>query len=381
MSDTGINDNTKRARALRLIKTRITTEFSPGEIIPSERAMAEDLNLGRRSVHWALTVLEDQGYVHKLGPRTRAVSQPPHADLPVFRDLFILDTSYRHRQRLKTKDAPGWTRHLRLGIHDGLSSLGKYSIELNGNESSDDLIKAFSAAHPGGMFLTDANPDLQYRKKLFEIADQLNLPVVSNSDNEEDRRFDRVISDQEKGGYLLTRHLIERGCRKPVLFFETPKETWWIRDRRKGYEAAMNEAGLTPLDSIHIDLAVELRGGSSQKVMSRAKLFAGFLSSRLLNDEPADAILVPGDGAVPVVGMACELLNKTPGKDVLLTGYDNYWNDTDEYSALHIKPVATIDKKNYLTGHKSAELMLQRCNGELPPEPQIRKVEPELIVI
>ena len=52
----------------------------------------------------------------------------------------------------------------------------------------------------------------------------------------------------------------------------------------------------------------------------------------------------------------------------------------DAFAAPESGPVATVDKRNHECGRQMIRLLLERIEGRLPPEPQCRVVEPELIV-
>ncbi|ACY47185.1 LacI family DNA-binding transcriptional regulator [Rhodothermus marinus] len=57
--------------------------------------------------------------------------------------------------------------------------------------------------------------------------------------------FDSVSIDNEQGGYLAARHLLEHGYRRIGLLMAHP-DSVPARERRHGYERALREAGLEP---------------------------------------------------------------------------------------------------------------------------------------
>ena len=77
---------------------------------------------------------------------------------------------------------------------------------------------------------------------------------------------------------------------------------------------------------------------------------------------------------------ACNLLGRTPGKDLLVVGYDNYWKDFSPGPWTPFVPAATVDKDNTQTGRMLVRLLLDRASGRLPDEPQRWRVEPKLLV-
>lgn len=371
-----------RAEALKLLKARLSEEgMKAGELLPSERSLAEEFGTGRRAVQWALNTLEEQKYIHKIGPRTRAKSEPPQKVLPIFADTFLLPKTTSYSNLLRSGRASGWGRQISFGIYDELSRDNKNILQIS-DDNYEHLKQAFTSIRIRGLFIPSVGWRIQtLENHLIQVAEELDFPLVCGTNYQKYRQFDRVDSDQEEGAFLLTKYLLERGSRRPVLFFDHSERLYWMEDRRQGYERAMQEAELEPVPPIFVDIELDLRGASAQRVNARAKLFAGFLGSYILGDNPVDAIMAATDGDVPVVGMACEILGKKPGTDILLAGYDNFWNEGEEFRVIQTKPVATIDKRNYLVGQKCVKLMLQRCNGELPAAPQLRKVSPKLVVV
>jgi LacI family transcriptional regulator len=79
---------------------------------------------------------------------------------------------------------------------------------------------------------------------LRQMIDRSRLPAVwINSDAD----HDCVRPDDLAGGRLATTHLLELGHRRIAYLRFGPEEHFSTIDRRRGYEAAMHAAGLTPL--------------------------------------------------------------------------------------------------------------------------------------
>ena len=114
---------------------------------------------------------------------------------------------------------------------------------------------------------------------------------------------------------------------------------------------------------------------------NESRAFAGCLVDRLVCANPADAILVHSDGDVSRVAAACRLCGKEPNRDVLLAGYDNYASAIRSKPFMAGLPLATIDKKNFRAGEAMVRLFMDRIGNKLPPEPQIRIIQPELILL
>jgi DNA-binding LacI/PurR family transcriptional regulator len=74
------------------------------------------------------------------------------------------------------------------------------------------------------------------------------------------------------------------------------------------------------------------------------------------------------------IAAAARIVHRTPGKDLDIVGYDNYWRDLpDQLHEPYVPPV-TIDKDNHQIGFAAAHLLLDRLNGKLSHEPEFRTV-------
>jgi DNA-binding LacI/PurR family transcriptional regulator len=108
---------------------------------------------------------------------------------------------------------------------------------------------------------------------------------------------------------------------------------------------------------------------------------AGHLAPYLTGDESIDALIAVTDGEVYVLAAACRLLGKEPNKDVLLVGYDHYWEDAAEREMESVVPVATIDKRNPELGAALVQLLSERIESQSPHNaPHCRTLAPHLVV-
>ena len=112
-----------------------------------------------------------------------------------------------------------------------------------------------------------------------------------------------------------------------------------------------------------------------------ARVYAGFLIEAFRDPaQRPDAILLSSDGVGYALTAACRLLGVEPGRDVLLAGYDNYWEFCPERAFGDFVPAATVDKHNLRIGRELADLLHARLQGALPRGRQQRLVPPTLVV-
>ncbi|UVI30454.1 LacI family DNA-binding transcriptional regulator [Paenibacillus spongiae] len=94
--------------------------------------------------------------------------------------------------------------------------------------------------------------------------------------------FDYVICDDEKGGYLATKHLVESGHRR-VLFLNGPNRISSAQERFEGYKRAHDEAGLPIEEDLIIEVGASA-GDTKQVVRQLIEQKADFTGIFAFND-------------------------------------------------------------------------------------------------
>ncbi|MGF1635374.1 MAG: substrate-binding domain-containing protein [Phycisphaerae bacterium] len=77
---------------------------------------------------------------------------------------------------------------------------------------------------------------------------------------------------------------------------------------------------------------------------------------------------------------AVRRLGLTPGREIDIVGYDNSYPFLRRKYPACPPPAATMDKNNGQIGRALCQLLLDRLEGRLPPEPQLRRIDPTLVV-
>ncbi len=153
--------------------------------------------------------------------------------------------------------------------------------------------------------------------------------------------------DDKKGAYMVTRHLIELGHRR-IAFIGGKRETSTGHDRREGYLAALEQAGL------EADPALQMGSERTRR--------AGYDCARNLfkNDlNKATAVVCFNDLLAIGAMSGLRSLGLEPGRDIAVTGYD----DIAE-AEISAPTLTTVWNGQQEAGRLAARAMLRILSGE-----------------
>lgn len=152
--------------------------------------------------------------------------------------------------------------------------------------------------------------------------------------------FSSVTGDSFAGGRLATRHLLQRGSRQ-IAFIGGPDREQEIRDRYRGYAAALAGAG------VQMDEAL-VSYGSYERESATARM-----RTLLERHSELDAVFACSDVmAIAAIDVLRESGRRVPG-DVAVVGYD------DIFLAAHTDPpLTTVRQSGPLAGHLLADSLL-----------------------
>jgi DNA-binding LacI/PurR family transcriptional regulator/DNA-binding transcriptional regulator YhcF (GntR family) len=362
-----------------------------GTMLPSERLLAEHFKVNRKAVSRALTLLIDNGVVKSIGPRARTVTPEAVEMLAGSRNRETKAPPLAFMQKCMVVLTPepmesrgGFILAVSSGVVAGVRKAGFDAIYVHPNKIASGLIDPsvteLLRANPAGVLLPDFGGNVMSRE-LLACCRQFNIPVVTGGGSPEYADCDRVLSDHEAGAYAVTKWLIAKGRRR-ILQCAPYADQYWFAGRRKGYERAINEAGLEllPVEPIPPRIIGNVDPSESD-LADVARHMSGYLVHHLMSTTPVDAIVAHSDGPAHQLIAGCQWLGKQVHRDVTVVGYDNYWADMPERMRRPPAVAATVDKQNFEAGLEMVKLLLQRMNGELPGEPQVRVIEPKLVVV
>jgi DNA-binding LacI/PurR family transcriptional regulator len=370
-----------RDRVAVLLRDRILDgALRFGESLPSERQLSSELGVGRAIVRQALAELDKEGLLARRGTRQRTVAFDRGDDVPGWlRQSVIVLTLPR------VTAGPGavrdrWQRYTSLGIVDHLREADIPTLALGIGTVDEGELRRLAKGRPMGVLIPELNGRTDEVIRTASMFREAGIPVVCYGGSPELLGFDRVASDHAQGSADLTAGLLTRGRRRVVQCWPTPWDTHWFVGRQSGYGRAMRRAGLEPAATVEFP-RLATPATTPAAFDYAVKQVAGFLLNTVGDRGVSrpDALLLSSDRDVPYAAAALRRLGLRPGADVLLAGYDNYWDCCEERAFEPLPPVLTVDKRNEQAGSEMVRLLLDRVAGRLADEPQTR-VLPQKVV-
>ena len=363
-----------QARVIRGVKQWVTEgRFSQGEPLPAERVLAEHFGVGRNTVRKALARLDDEGFFRRETLRSRIITDGPTTDVGwLARAVAVLSPLDEG-----VKPKLGYMEAISYGAISAIRGSGLHAITLH-PQLSDAEVRRLAADRPLGLIVPEISHSGPETSALVAALAAAKVPLVVYGGQPELAAYDRVLSDHDAGSYELTKLMLARGRRRVVNAWSEPHDRYWLVRRRAGYDRAMTEAGLAPSPIVTIPVLPRLEdpGVDFADLVRRV---AGYLIDTLTGPDAADAILCGTDRETFYVSAACRLFGKAPGRDVLVAGYDNYYDACRELALEPTPPVATVDKMNVDIGRCMVELLVDRVAGRLGSEPVAVGVAPRVI--
>lgn len=186
------------------------------------------------------------------------------------------------------------------------------------------------------------------------------LPIIFIDRFYHESEVDRVITDDFKGAFMATEHLIQMGCQR-IAHLHGPKGITVSQQRFQGYEACLKKYGrsvdheLVKQVMFSPESAVEATKSLLDQKIKPDGIFA-------VNDEV-------GFGAMKIIQ---ERNYKIP-EDIALVGFDDI-----PLSAFGPIALSSVSRQSKKIGEQSAQLFLSKMNGM--HQHQQFTLEPELII-
>lgn len=187
------------------------------------------------------------------------------------------------------------------------------------------------------------------------------IPFVLLARRFEDETLDYVVVNEIKGGYLATKHLIERG-HKEILFINGPSYISSVKERLIGYKEALKSENIKYKEKLVKEIKIT-SGNATQ------------LLKKITRDVKYSAIFAFDDLiAFEVISFFQKNKIRVP-QDVAVIGYDNI-----QSRFFSPYPLSTIDYSKRNMAYKAVDILINKINGFHGAEPIHVFQETRLIV-
>ncbi len=365
--------DTPRLRTFKALKSWLEEgRWEVGDQLPPEPDLARDVSVSRGTLRVALKQLEAEGWLAANRGSGRIVIRKPKPTAKAYSGTVIF-------ARIPGPEVADHESLIEHGITQQFLESKVHVLSVNVSHVEDDDLKRLADGKPLGVVTMHRVGERPEGQRLLHGLADLGCRVVAMGDSPALQRFDRVVSDHEAGGYEETRQLLAMGKQRIVRLTDTqPDAYYWAAARRRGYERAMADAGLTPEADIRIDERMPASVDSAEAFTKCARRIAGCLIPHMQRDGHADGLLLDTDLQAFYVAAALRMFGLEPGQDVLLAGYDNYWATSPLRRFEPVGPSLTVDKHEKQMGQAMVRVLLDRLEG-MGNGPRRTLVAPELI--
>ena len=212
-----------------------------------------------------------------------------------------------------------------------------------------DCIKMLVNSNVNGVIIIPAITD-DFIPETYELMKRNNIPFVfCNRNIEKYRDIPFVCSNGFYGGYIATKHLIQKGY-KSIGFFSYLQYSIMLQ-RYQGYVAAMIEAGLA-INTKHIIMRITDIDVKSGIKFAIKELFS--------HENRPDSLFVAGEDLIVDLYQNIKNLGLKISDDVGIISHDN--------SSLceQVYPQATaVSFQSYQAGYNAATFLMKMLNNEL----------------
>ncbi len=222
-----------------------------------------------------------------------------------------------------------------------------------------EAIKTLLERRVEGILITPTEKNFEDLEELSKMS----FPTVVVGRHVENMKLDQIYSDEVKGGYLATKHLLSLGRRNLLFVTDDLRTNSAAKFRYKGFTKALEEERLTlNQDYVQIVSSAPLKESYEvvQRIVKMGLMFDGVVC---YND-----IL-----AIGVMKALRDLGKEIPG-DVAVVGYD----DID--FARYLEPSLTSVRINkFRMGYEAFKILLERINKKRK-KPKVVVLDVELVV-
>ena len=234
--------------------------------------------------------------------------------------------------------------------------LANSDVDLTKQDSYLDL---FEESRVSGILLAPLDGPMDHAERIRRRK----LPVVYVNWPGVEGESCGVVVDEELGGGLAARHVIDAGCRN-LLFVGGPLSLAAVEGRLRGVERAVAET----------NGAVNLQVWETDRITVPAGLSVGSRIAALPPRERPDALVAASDAVAAGAVQALLYEGVKVPDDLLVIGYDN-----NHFASDHVVPISTISQPGDEMGKIATAMLLEEINRDPEHEHRTVVLEPRLI--
>lgn len=242
------------------------------------------------------------------------------------------------------------------GIEDAASSIG-YSVILCNSDwqvpREEMYINNLHSRWVDGVVIAGARSE---ERSLRNALRDLPFVLVDRRGSD---TTDSVWTDNEQGGFIATRHLLEEGCKK-IVHISGPSDSPSGQARLNGYLRAINLHMGVAADVIEGDFRFESGFTAAKKLLSKGN--------------PPDAIFAGNDMMALGVIQAAQSVGCSIPEKLKVVGYDNI-----SFAAYVSPALTTVEQRSYTMGSMALTLLADAITNPSHVTSS-HEIQPKLIV-
>jgi DNA-binding LacI/PurR family transcriptional regulator len=349
----------------------------PGDPLPPERELAPALGLARNTVRSAMRTLEREGLISTNSTRGRAVLA---ADGNGRMSHTLALISDKPVSLAKAQGHRGWVHYLFVAAMARIHEHGYQALSCVAPDSEPSAMQRIIEDRPGGLLLPIDMGETPAQNPRVKAACRSGLPCTIYGDISADfETCDAVCTDDRAAGRLLAEWFVRRGCRRILQVNRWRDLPHWLRQREAGFEEVLREAGVDVLPVLRTSPFPIRDVEQAEDFDVARRLWLSHLMPYTQGEQRVDAVACLVDKESFAVSAALKDLGRVPGRDILVSGYDNSWTTDTARQFEPTPPTVTVEKHFDEIGGKMVDLLLARISGELPAEPQRVIVKPTIV--
>jgi GntR family transcriptional regulator, arabinose operon transcriptional repressor len=328
-------------KILRDLERRIDSdEFSPQMPVPSEREICVHYNVSRITARRALDELASRGRIVRLQGKGSFISKQ-RARSSGEKIALVVDGVYDH----------GCLPIVLRGIEEESHKLGYQVSFFNGEGRFDkhlEITERILSSGFSGVIMDPHQSDEEYERntELIDALEEEQIPVVlvQKYPFHHPDCYSFVVSDDYRGGYLMTEHLLKIGHRQIAFLQDAFNSSSF--NRLQGYRSALLEYGVEPCEYL------VRKVGNPQGVEATLKEWLDY------GDQRPSAVFAVNDLMAYMAVHALDLLGVSIPKELALVGYDDL--PTSRFLAV---PLTTVVQQIERIGTTAMKALQFRMNG------------------